>query len=133
MPTQTMSYTRVIPRDLFNEANLLKCLGQLYLKLEQGWQQIAELEYDSEQVEGFDIQQSSDDGHLFVDNVRLKLLRSKINGGLPWHYILFRPLNSRDPYPLYLNPSWDSEPIPVFNDAGELSTEMVELLKKETL
>ncbi len=27
-------YARVIPRDLFNEANLLKCFGNLYLRLE---------------------------------------------------------------------------------------------------
>ena len=30
-----MSYPRVIPRDLFNEASLLKCYGQVYLKLEE--------------------------------------------------------------------------------------------------
>jgi hypothetical protein len=29
-----MGYTRVIPRDLFNEANLLKCIGGLYIALE---------------------------------------------------------------------------------------------------
>ena len=28
-----MSYARVIPRDLFNEANLLKCLGKVALIL----------------------------------------------------------------------------------------------------
>lgn len=26
-----MTYRRVIPRDLFNEADLLKCLGRLYI------------------------------------------------------------------------------------------------------
>jgi len=30
-----MSYTRVIPRDLFNEANLLKCYGQIYIEVER--------------------------------------------------------------------------------------------------
>lgn len=30
-----MTYLRVIPRDLFNEAKLLKCLGKLYLEAEK--------------------------------------------------------------------------------------------------
>ena len=29
-----MTYRRVIPRDLFNEGNLLKCLGKLYVQAE---------------------------------------------------------------------------------------------------
>jgi hypothetical protein len=29
------NYLRIIPRDLFNESNILKCYGQLYLELEK--------------------------------------------------------------------------------------------------
>ncbi len=29
-----MTYKRVIPRDLFNEANLLKCYGALWIALD---------------------------------------------------------------------------------------------------
>lgn len=32
----TSSYRRVLPRDLFNEAKLLKCLGQLSLMIHDG-------------------------------------------------------------------------------------------------
>ena len=31
-----MTYRRVLPRDLFNEAKLLKCLGQLALIIHDG-------------------------------------------------------------------------------------------------
>lgn len=29
------NYERVVPRDLFNEANLLKCIGKLVLEIEE--------------------------------------------------------------------------------------------------
>lgn len=124
-----MSYTRVIPRDLFNEANLLKCLGQLYLKLEQGYQRIAELEFDAEQSETFDIQRNDDSGDIYVDDIKLKIFRSPLNAGLPWYHTLFRPINSREPYPLWLTTSWNTDPIQVFNPDGELSNDMVTWLK----
>ena len=41
-------YNRVIPRDLFNEANLLKCMGQLYLCLEAANLKYVYLEHDGD-------------------------------------------------------------------------------------
>lgn len=77
-----MNYARVIPRDLFNEANLLKCYGRLALEVD--------LEHDGG---AFDIQQDPASGALHVANVRLVVRGREVP--------LFRPLNSREPWPLW--------------------------------
>ena len=112
-----MSYTRVIPRDLFNESNLLKCYGQIYIALETAGVPEAELiEEDTE--EGFHITQD-DSGGLTITNVRL-VVRGKVQR-------LSRPLNSRRAYPLYLET--DEDEIEVFSDSGQFTPEMLAFLK----
>lgn len=87
-----MSYTRVIPRDLFNEAKLLKCLGQLALLVNERKVGL-ELIFEREYAEHFNIEQNPDDGSIYATNVRL----FKTDGeGIR----LFSPLNSREVYPL---------------------------------
>ena len=115
-----MSYVRVLPRDLFNEANLLKCLGQLWL-LVDGKGPAAQ--FDVEAVEdGFWIQQDPNDGSIYVANLPFSM------GGRRAH--LSRPLNSREPWPLYI--SFPDHPeidvTPVFDDQGKLSHEFTLLL-----
>lgn len=109
-------YQRVIPRDLFNESNLLKCLGKLYLCLETVNLSGVELEHDGE---AFDIDQDESTGGLFVRNVVLIVRGEKMN--------LWRPLNSRYAWPLYLTTS-DDEEYSVFDDEGDLSVEMLQFL-----
>jgi hypothetical protein len=109
------NYYRVIPRDLFNEANLLKCYGQIYLNLERLNLPGVELVHDDE---AFDIEQSCDDGSTFIVNVALM-----VRG---FHAPLFRPLNSRDAWPLYM--ATDEDDIAVFNDDGAFSEEMLRFL-----
>lgn len=115
------NYIRVIPRDLFNEANLLKCLARLYLMLDKLADHRAS--YDVESVDSFDVRQNGDDGSISVANLPFSV------SGQPCH--LSRPLNSREPWPLYLanldNP--DCEPIAVFNDEGFLSVEMLAFIR----
>lgn len=108
-------YIRVIPRDLFNEANLLKCFGQLYLCLETLNPAGVSLDNDGEP---FDIDQNPDDGSLFVRNVVLTVRGETMR--------LQRPLNSRQPWPLYLD-TGDTE-YAVFDDAGKLTSEFLSLL-----
>lgn len=118
-----MTYTRVIPRDLFNEASLLKCLARIYINLENLNVAItggADLEHDGD---AFDVQQNPDSGGLRCANVRL------IVRGATCH--LERPLNSRRTWPLYLTIDDDSDPIDVFADDGEFSPEMLDFLKGE--
>lgn len=115
-----MSYIRVLPRDLFNEANLLKCLGQLWLLLDG---KDGPVKFETEAVEeGFWILQDPADGSTYVSNVEVSVRGKRAH--------LSRPLNSRNPWPLYLSlpkdPSFD--PIAVFNDVGDLSEDMLRLM-----
>lgn len=115
-----MSYYRVIPRDLFNEANLLKCLGQLYLKLEELNTPLVKLyTEDFEEEKGFEVQQNSSNGSLFVANILLE-----IKGEI---YTIFRPLNSRHPWPVYI--IYKDDYFKLFDDFGELSDDFVNILK----
>lgn len=107
-----MTYKRVIPRDLFNEASLLKMLGVLYLRTE-GDERVELRHLDVAHPE-FVIEQDQADGSISVFNIRLF-----ING---WHCPLYRPLNSRDSWPLWLKSPHDPnfEDIKVFaEDIGE--------------
>lgn len=108
------NYCRVIPRDLFNEANLLKCLGRFWIATEQYQPRKVQIEYDGEP---FDVRQD-DDGRLWAENIGIFIQDKPY-----WHY---RPLNSRQPWPLYLNT--DDDCIPVFTDDGQLTTELLALI-----
>lgn len=116
-----MSYLRVIPRDLFNEANLLKCLGQVYLKLEVLNLPNVELVHTNED-RPFDVRQDPSDGALWVRNIALRKGRHK-----RWWFR--RPLNSREPWPLYLIDIGDWVEYPVFTDEGEFTPEFLLFLK----
>lgn len=109
-----MSYIRVIPRDLFNEANLLKCYGRLYICLERDFGELVHMGGE-DGLERFDIVQRTDDGWTYIANIPLTVRGVS--------YRLVRPLNSREPWPLYAeeigNP--DADPIEVFDADGELS------------
>lgn len=111
-----MSYPRVIPRDLFNEANLLKCLGQLYLLLER--RRDVALDHDGG---AFHVTQDDSDGSLTVTNVTMvNPARQKLG-------TLVRPLNSRDPWPLYLDTV--SDRISVLTAAGDLADDFLQFLR----
>lgn len=113
-------YRRVIPRDLFNEASLLKCYGQLFIAMEK----LAGNRgcFSQEDVASFNIGQREDDGAIRVQNLTLVVGEHE--------YRLMRPLNSRQPWPLWAEKigDLDFEPLQVFNDDGTLTTEMVLLL-----
>jgi hypothetical protein len=90
---------RVLPRDAFNDANLLKCIGQLVLFIEDGKINLG-YEYDGEP---FDIVQDESDGSTFVRNISFYTPGDNGHAGeLIRHR---RPLNSRNVWPLmlYLN------------------------------
>lgn len=110
----TATYQRVIPRDLFNEASLLKCLGRFWIETERYQPKHVTIEHDGEP---FDVWQD-DDGVLRVLNV------VAVINGTP--YDLVRPLNSREPWPLYLDT--DEDRIAVFTDTGELTPEILALI-----
>lgn len=114
------NYIRVIPRDLFNEANLLKCLGHLWIALETAGQH-HRAAFVGESVEHFEIHQNPHDGSISVVNLPFAVDNEA--------YRLSRPLNSRAPWPLWLSSEdQDFEPIQVFDDSGRLSTDMLQLI-----
>lgn len=114
-----MTYLRVIPRDLFNEANLLKCYGQLYLNLERLGLEDCLVHKNAGDL--FHVVQFEGDGSISLANVTLVINHIT--------YALSRPLNSREPYPLYLVPPQDDE-IPVFNQDGTFTHEMHQFLRE---
>lgn len=116
-----MSYLRVIPRDLFNEADLLKCLGQLWLHLDMladGSTVLGDADGEHDGAP-FDIQQDEGSGALTVANLPFFI------GGRP--YRLTRPLNARAKWPLYATDEEDGE-TRVFDEEGNLSPEFAALI-----
>ena len=111
-----MTYMRVIPRDLFNEASLLKCLGKLWIELEN-WPDHVRFGHDGG---AFDIVQDQNDGSLYVANVSL-WVRGNVQH-------LSRPLNSRGTWPLYCTTP-DDDVLAVFDDEGKLSREFKDYLR----
>lgn len=116
----TLDYPRVIPRDLFNEANLLKCLGRLELCAGHEPEGAIELCHDGGP---FVIGQDNSDGSIAVCNIQCF-----VEGRRIW---LFRPLNSLESWALFARPleDPDEDTVPVFTDEGELSEEFREWLK----
>lgn len=116
-------YVRVIPRDLFNEGDLLNCHGRLAIALE-GLESRARLIDDD--VDRFRILQSQASGGLVIANIRFEI------DGVA--HRLERPLNSRRRNPLMVeakdgNP--DFEPVRVFEEDGSLTPEMLTLIGAE--
>lgn len=106
-----MSYMRVLPRDAFNEAKLLKCLGQLIIEIEK----IPELEFNFyDENQGFKIEQYDMDGTLWADNFHLFFK------GYPEVPIsIYNPYNSKDTYPMWFEFGTYADRL--FNDNGTLT------------
>jgi hypothetical protein len=115
-----VTYRRVIPRDVFNEANLLKCMGQLSLLIHDACPGALKLDFDAE---AFRVEQDGSSGALEVTNLRLFIDGKQVR--------LTRPLNSREPWPLYCDPVLDGEwfdTVAVFDEDGDLSDEFERLI-----
>jgi hypothetical protein len=96
---------RVLPRDAFNDANLLKCIGQLTLLIEDGEIDLR-YEYDGEP---FDIVQDGADGSTYVSNIQFFT-----KDGQPLQHS--RPMNSRNAWSLVLE--LDDDVQYAFDDKG---------------
>lgn len=118
-----MKYHRIEPRDFFNEAKLLKCLGQLSLKILDGE---VPRECNLRMEEDTDGQpyniQMNEGGYLYVAN------RTFYCGQL----ILFlcTPYNSRKNYPLILLNNY--EEIQVFTEDGEFTKKFSKVIENLT-
>ena len=115
-----MSYRRVIPRDLFNEADLLKMYGKLWIALDDLHTHMATL--DEGDGSPFEIQQDPADGSLSIANLEFRI------AGSIWR--LKRPLNTRQPWSLWVFDDETEER--VFTMGGALSPEFRRLIGAET-
>lgn len=116
-------YRRVLPRDLFNEASLLKCLGRLVILLGETHDHAAG--FEEEELPFFDIVQDYHSGAIGVANLTFTI------GGV--RHRLLRPLNSRDTWPLWVEESDndpDFDPVKVFDDDGNFSADMLRLIRQ---
>lgn len=112
-----MTYIRVIPRDLFNESKLLKCLGRLVIEAERHPE--IEVELIGGDRAGFDIRQSDADGSLWARNIRVTI------GGR--HVTVQTNYNSKSEWPMYASPADSHDVASVFNDDGSLADEFLAL------
>lgn len=117
---KAMSYERVLPRDLFNEANLLKCIGKLCLLIHDN---MLDLEFEHDGGD-FEIHQGTD-GETFVANIQFST-----PGGEIIHF--YRPLNARAAWPLLADIDDENSLITVFTDDGSISEEFSEALLNHT-
>ena len=115
------NYTRVLPRDLFNEGNLVTNYGRLWILLEETSGHNAAIV--QEDVPFFDIKQNEATGGIFIAN-----LTFTIDG---MAYRLERPLNSREKWPLMVvenDDDPDFEEVCIFDDDGNFTPEMLALI-----
>ena len=113
-------YMRVVPRDLFNESKLLKCLGKISIGILDG--KLGEhrlTEKHTREDEGFIILQN-EDGDIMCDNYRV------FKGGEEIY--LFTRLNSKANWPL-MTIDHNAEYIEVLNDDGKFTKEFLEYLE----
>lgn len=116
-----MSYFRVAPRDLFNEANFLKCLAQLSLDVHEGF--LPEIYFDEDEYGDYGVKMTQNqDGDLVLES---PLFRFKSDDE---ELILFRRMNSREPYPLWTIDQ-DGDHIRVFYPNGTVTVEFKAFIK----
>jgi len=111
-----LNYIRVIPRDLFNEAKLLKCLGLLTLKI-----------HDNQAPKGLKVEQIDD---LFA--IGLTQDGSLQCGSLEFSYnnkvLTFQSTyNSKSNFPFYCY--FDYCEYLVFDENGHFDLEFIDFLK----
>jgi hypothetical protein len=121
-----------MPRDLFNEAKLLKCLGRLTLLIHDGLAGPLRVRHRAPS-RGFKIARYDGDGGLYVVNLAFYAKRGPRRRE-PVH--VKSVLNSRAAYPLVFSSRsvrrgdpWDgAAEADVFTDAGGLSAEFAAFL-----
>lgn len=111
------NYQRVIPRDLFNESKLLKCIGRLVLLIHDNLApQFLTFDYDGEPF----IIGLTYCGHLKVKNINF----SYDNFELEFKTVY----NSKADYPFYCD--YDNCEYLVFDENGNFDEEFLNLLEE---
>jgi len=107
------NYNRVIPRDFFNEAKLLKCMGQLALMILDNKTPVKmSIEETGEPFEVALL----DEGSLTVTNYRVIIQDNE--------FLLKTTYNSKSNYPLICDN--DGEEYTVFDESGNFDQEFID-------
>lgn len=111
-------YTRVIPRDLFNESKLLKCIGRLILLIHDNVNLPSPMSFHHDD-EPFNIG-LLDDGTLTITNINIWIKKKQF---------LFKTIyNSKSNYPLYVQDNNYTD-YRVFDENGNFENEFVNFCK----
>lgn len=116
-------YSRVLPRDLFNEAKLLKCLGKLCLHIHDGNKALTGLKFEHETIddEGFIICQDDNDASLFILNIVFTFNDREL--------YFYTKYNSREDWPLFASFNDDhSDEVNVFDLFGNIDEGFINLI-----
>lgn len=115
-----MSYERVLPRDLFNEAKLLKCLGRLALLIHD--EKLPRLRFEQLETNNLRVELDVAFSELFCPALCLHHGETELE--------LFTPYNNREEYPLYFRVSNEDGIYEgrVFNNDGSVSADLANWL-----
>jgi len=113
-----MKYKRVIPRDFFNNAKLLKCLGAFTLLVDE-YAFTRKLISIEENDEPFNIA-LTENGELFCANYTWYLKGEPL--------FLFTPYNSKAAYPLFCR--IENSDYNVLNEHGKFDIEFLNYIKE---
>ena len=114
-----LNYDRVIPRDLFNEAKLLKCVGRLCLLIhDEKAPDNIKFEHDSG---SFEIGMTAD-GDLTISNVKFSINDKEI--------MFVARYNDKSNYPFFAQDEEYTD-YRVFDEQGNFDIEFVEFCKKQ--
>lgn len=119
-----MNYNRVVPRDLFNESKLLKCLGQISVNIDGKLREYGTTDELTNEKLGFIITQD-ESGNISCINYNVY---AQFGSEGPVKLKLHTGMNSRLNYPLICETIY-SEHIYVFDDKGKFSKEFISYLK----
>lgn len=111
-----MSYTRICPRDLFNEAKLLKCIGQISLLIldNQAPDNLKmKTDYDS-----FTVIQDTSYGSIYLEEILITISGHS--------HIFYCRMNAKDSYPLEVVANETEDFIEVFNDDGTFHSDFID-------
>jgi hypothetical protein len=114
-----IEYKRVIPRDLFNESKLLKCVGRLALKIHDSMgPEGLKLEYDDKP---FEIRLDGYKDAFYVENMKFH-----VNGR---QFYFYSQVNSHEPYPFFL--FYNFQEFEVFDVIGNFNVGIMRFFKNQ--
>jgi hypothetical protein len=115
--TVDTEYQRIIPRDLFNEAKLLKCMGRLCLLIHDD---MTPVEMSFDEVDKFEIGQLKSDGALTIANMHVYIKGKE--------FLFKAQYNNKHNYPFKLE--HDDADYQVFDENGNFDQEFLDFCKK---